>query len=72
MKPETQTITNADRDSFSQSSLYNLLNYKQVTIPLFIDLWTPIYYKIKPNFMISGEKIEIPPNHIKAIPSEME
>ena len=60
------------RDSSSQSSLYNLIKDKPVTIPLYLDLWAPVYYTIKPNPRSKSTSFLLFPHRIVTVPSEKE
>ena len=60
------------RDSSSQSSLYNLIKDKPITIPLYLDLWAPIHYTIQPSPRSKNTSFLIFPHKIVTVPSEKE
>jgi hypothetical protein len=45
---------------------------KPVTVPLYVDIWTPIFYSIKPNPQSKVGSITLHPHRILTVPSEKE
>jgi hypothetical protein len=71
-RDRTNSIVNRERNSSSHSTLIGLLKDKSVTVSLFLELWTPVVFRIKPVFSYQTYNIAIPLQKILPMAGEME